>query len=164
MPKIKTNRMGIRIDMTPMVDVAFLLLTFFMLTTQFRPPAEVDVILPDSHSQIKLPETDVMTVTIDQDGALFLGVDSQFLRRKLFGEENMLRTDVPIQLSALPQKLMEARISNPKLRAVIKSDRNTEYGAVLDVMDVLQKVNLTRFNLVTNLEQTPAEAGAGAMQ
>ncbi|MEK7728949.1 MAG: biopolymer transporter ExbD [candidate division KSB1 bacterium] len=162
MPKIKTNRMGIRIDMTPMVDVAFLLLTFFMLTTQFRPPAEVDVVLPDSHSQIKLPETDVMTVTIEQDGALFLGVDSQFLRRKLFGEENMLRTDVPIQLSALPQKLMEARVANPKLRAVIKSDRNTEYGAVLDVMDILQKVNLTRFNLVTNLEQTPAPPGAGA--
>lgn len=162
MPKIKTNRMGIRIDMTPMVDVAFLLLTFFMLTTQFRPPAEVDVMLPDSHSQIKLPETDVLTVTIDKEGALFLGVDSQFLRRKLFGEENMLRTDVPIQLNALPQKLMEARVSNPKLRAVIKSDRNTEYGAVLDVMDILQKVNLTRFNLVTNLEQTPAQTEGGA--
>lgn len=164
MPKIKTNRMGIRIDMTPMVDVAFLLLTFFMLTTQFRPPAEVDVMLPDSHSQIKLPETDVMTVTIDKDGALFLGVDSQYLRRKLFGEENMLRTDVPIQLHTLPQKLMEARVANPKLRAVIKSDRNTEYGAVLDVMDILQKVNLTRFNLVTNLEQTQAQSGAGAME
>lgn len=162
MPKIKTNRMGIRIDMTPMVDVAFLLLTFFMLTTQFRPPAEVDVMLPDSHSQIKLPETDVLTVTLDKDGALFLGVDSQFLRRKLFGEENMLRTDVPIQLNALPQKLMEARVSNPKLRAVIKSDRNTEYGAVLDVMDILQKVNLTRFNLVTNLEQAPAQTEGGA--
>ncbi|NUO81570.1 biopolymer transporter ExbD [candidate division KSB1 bacterium] len=162
MPKIKTNRMGIRIDMTPMVDVAFLLLTFFMLTTQFRPPAEVDVILPDSHSQIKLPETDVMTITIDKDGALYMGVDSQFLRRKLFGEENMLRTDMPIALSALPQKLMEARVSNPKLRAVIKSDRNTEYGAVLDVMDILQKVNLTRFNLVTNLEQTQPQAEPGA--
>ena len=162
MPKVKTKRMGIRIDMTPMVDVAFLLLTFFMLTTQFRPPAEVDVILPDSHSQIKLPETDVLMVTIAPDGALYLGVDSQYLRRKLFGEENMLRTDVPIQLSALPQKLMEARLANPKLRAVIKSDRNTEYGAVLDVMDVLQKVNLTRFNLVTNLEQAPAQTEGGA--
>src|SRR5262245_51928879 len=150
MPKIKKARMGIRIDMTPMVDVAFLLLTFFMLTTQFRPPAEVDVILPDSHSQIKLPETDVMTITIDKDGTLYMGVDSQFLRAKLFGEENMLKTDVQIQLSDLARKLLEARVANPKLRAVIKSDRNTEYGPVLDVMDILQKVNLSRFNLVTN--------------
>lgn len=153
MPKIKKARMGIRIDMTPMVDVAFLLLTFFMLTTQFRPPAEVDVVLPDSHSQIKLPETDVMTITIDKDGALYMGVDSQFLRARLFGQENMLKTDVPIQLNELPRKLLDARIANPKLRAVIKSDRNTEYGPVLDVMDILQKVNLSRFNLVTNLEQ-----------
>jgi biopolymer transport protein ExbD len=125
-----------------------------MLTTQFRPPAEVDVILPDSHSQIKLPETDVMTITIDKDGTLYMGVDSQFLRAKLFGQENMLRTDVPIQLSELSRKLLEARVANPKLRAVIKSDRNTEYGPVLDVMDILQKVNLSRFNLVTNLEQS----------
>jgi biopolymer transport protein ExbD len=154
MPKIKTNRMGIRIDMTPMVDVAFLLLTFFMLTTQFRPPAEVDVLLPDSHSQIKLPETDVMIITIDKDGALYMSVDSQFLRAKLFGQENMLKTDVPIQMSELSRKLLEARIANPKLRAVIKSDRDTEYGPVLDVMDILQKVNLSRFNLVTNLEQS----------
>ncbi len=146
--------MGVRIDMTPMVDVAFLLLTFFMLTTQFRPPAEVDVILPDSHSQIKLPETDVMVITIDKEGALYLGVDSQFLRARLFGQENMLRTDMPIQLSELSRKLVEARVANPKLRAVIKSDRNTEYGPVLDVMDILQKVNLSRFNLVTNLEQS----------
>lgn len=154
MPKIKKARMGVRIDMTPMVDVAFLLLTFFMLTTQFRPPAEVDVILPDSHSQIKLPETDVMVITIDKEGALYLGVDSQFLRARLFGQENMLRTDMPIQLSELSRKLVEARVANPKLRAVIKSDRNTEYGPVLDVMDILQKVNLSRFNLVTNLEQS----------
>lgn len=154
MPKIKKARMGIRIDMTPMVDVAFLLLTFFMLTTQFRPPAEVDVLLPDSHSQIKLPETDVLTITIDKDGALYMGVDSQFLRAKLFGQENMLKTDVPIQMNELSRKLLEARIANPKLRAVIKSDRNTEYGPVLDVMDILQKVNLSRFNLVTNLEQS----------
>ena len=61
MPKIKKGRIGIKIDMTPMVDVAFLLLTFFMLTTQFRPPEDVSVIIPSSHSAIKLPETDVMT-------------------------------------------------------------------------------------------------------
>jgi len=154
MPKIKKARMGIRIDMTPMVDVAFLLLTFFMLTTQFRPPAEVDVILPDSHSQIKLPETDVMTITIDKEGRLYLGVDSQYLRAKLFGQENMLKTDMPVALNDLSRKLLEARIANPKLRAVIKSDRNADYGPVLDVMEVLQKVNLSRFNLVTNLEQS----------
>lgn len=151
------HRTGIRLDMTPMVDIAFLLLTFFMLTTQFRPPAEVDVILPDSHSQIKLPESDVLTITIAKEGDLYVGVDSQFLRRRLFGEEYALRTEVPIEMSALAHKLVEARVSNPKLRAVLKSDRDTEYGVVMEVMDIMQKVNLTRFNLVTNLERSEAE-------
>ncbi|MCG3154714.1 MAG: hypothetical protein DKINENOH_01308 [bacterium] len=151
------HRTGIRLDMTPMVDIAFLLLTFFMLTTQFRPPAEVDVILPDSHSQIKLPESDVLTITIAKEGDLYVGVDSQFLRRRLFGEEYALRTEVPIEMNALAHKLVEARVSNPKLRAVLKSDRDTEYGVVMEVMDIMQKVNLTRFNLVTNLERSEAE-------
>ncbi len=147
------HRTGIRLDMTPMVDIAFLLLTFFMLTTQFRPPAEVEVMLPDSHSEIKLPESDVLTITIAKEGDLYLGVDSQYLRKNLFGEEFMLKTDVPVAMDALAQKLLQARIANPRLRAVLKSDRDTEYGVVMQVMDILQKVNLTRFNLVTNLER-----------
>ncbi len=147
------HRTGIRLDMTPMVDIAFLLLTFFMLATQFRPPAEVDVVLPDSHSQIKLPETDVLTITVAKEGDLYLGVDSQFLRKNLFGEEYMLRPEVPIEMKALAGKLVQARVANPKLRAVLKSDRDTEYGIVMEVMDIMQKVNLTRFNLVTNLER-----------
>lgn len=150
--KPKKGRVGIRIDMTPMVDVAFLLLTFFMLTTQFRPPTEVDVILPDSHSAIKLPESDVITVSINKDGGIFMGVDSQRLRAQLFGEENKLRLDLPVDRASLEQKLVQARSANPKLRTVLKCDRDAEYGLVMDVMDILEKVNITRFNLVTNLE------------
>jgi biopolymer transport protein ExbD len=44
MPKFKKPKVGIRMDMTPFVDVAFLLLTFFMLTTQFRPAEEVQIV------------------------------------------------------------------------------------------------------------------------
>jgi len=154
MAKLKKARVPIRIDMTPMVDVAFLLLTFFMLTTQFRPPSEVDVILPESHSAIKLPETDVITITISKEGQIYMGVDSQFLRAALFGDENRLSLDVQLQMNQLGPKLVEARTKNPKLRTVVKCDKDTEYGIVMDVMDTLQKTNITRFNLVTNLKMT----------
>jgi biopolymer transport protein ExbD len=152
--KPKKGRVGIRIDMTPMVDVAFLLLTFFMLTTQFRPPTEVDVILPDSHSAIKLPESDVITVSVNKEGRIFMGLDSQKDRVKVFGEENKLRLDLPVDKVELEAKLIAARVANPKLRTVLKCDRDAEYGLVMDVMDILEKVNITRFNLVTNLETT----------
>jgi len=154
MPKFKPNRQNVRIDMTPLVDVAFLLLTFFMLTTQFKPTEEVTIILPSSHSEYKLPETDVMTVNVAEDGRIFLGVDSQHLRKRLFGTDNELKASVQIDKSQLANYLVQARTMNPRLRTVIKGDRNAEYGVVEDVMDILQKTQITRFNLVTDLARS----------
>jgi biopolymer transport protein ExbD len=154
MPKFKPKRLGVRIDMTPLVDVAFLLLTFFMLTTQFKPAEEVTIILPSSHSEYKLPESDVMTVNVAEDGRIFLGVDSQHLRKRLFGSENELKPSVQIEKSQLANYLVQARTMNPRLRTVIKGDRNAEYGVVEDVMDILQKTQITRFNLVTDLARS----------
>jgi biopolymer transport protein ExbD len=152
MPKFKPRRAGIRIDMTPLVDIAFLLLTFFMMTTQFKPVEEVEIILPSSHSQFKLPDSDVMTITLAKDGRIFLGVDSQRLRATLFGKENELRASIEVPRDRLADLLIQARTANPKLRTVIKGDVGVEYGVAEDVMDILQKVRITRFNLVTNLE------------
>lgn len=165
MPKIKKRRLAIRIDMTPMVDVAFLLLTFFMLTTSFKPPEDVQVILPDSHSQFKLPESDVMAITVNKEGAIYMGVDAQQLRKTLF--ESMfpngiqdksgrvlpvwLVESVPIQEKDLLQLTVQARVNNPRLRTVIKADKDAPYGPIMDVMNDLQKANVTRFNLQTDL-------------
>jgi biopolymer transport protein ExbD len=152
MPKVKRKRYGVLIDMTPLVDVAFLLLTFFMLTTQFKPPEEVTIELPASHSQYKLPETDVMTLSLSKDGRIFLGLDSQILRRRLFGTENELKSAIEVPKEKLADMLVQARTANPKLRTVIKGDKNTDYGVAEDVMGILQKTMITRFNLVTALD------------
>jgi len=149
----KTKRVGFKLDMTPMVDVGFLLLTFFMLTTQFKPQDVAEVVLPSSHSAFKLPDSDVMVVTVDKDGNVYLGVDSQNLRAQLFGVENRLRAGMQVQLSELSKLLREARIRNPKLRTVIKGDKESEYNVIQTVMETLQKENITRFNLVTDLEK-----------
>jgi len=149
----KTKRVGVKIDMTPMVDVGFLLLTFFMLTTQFRPQEVAEVFLPSSHSVFKLPDLDVMTVTVDKQGNIYLGVDSQNLRGALFGEQNKLKAGIQVQLVELGQLLREARIRNPKLRTVIRADKESEYKVIQDVMETLQRENITRFNLVTDLER-----------
>jgi len=151
MPRVKVKRVGIRIDMTPLVDIAFLLLTFFMMTTQFKPMEEVEIMLPSSHSEFKLPESDVMTLSLSKDGRIFLGLDSQHLRRRLFGAENELRASIEVPKDRLADMLIQARTANPKLRTVIKGDREAEYGLAEDVMNILQKTRITRFNLVTNM-------------
>jgi len=60
----KKRRIGIAIDMTPMVDVAFLLLIFFMCTTQFKPPEKDKITLPESNSEAKSPESDIITIAV----------------------------------------------------------------------------------------------------
>ena len=75
MPKVKPHRTSPSLDMTPMVDLAFLLVTFFMLTTKFAPEETVVVDTPSSVSELKLPESNVITLTIDNKKRVFFGVD-----------------------------------------------------------------------------------------
>jgi biopolymer transport protein ExbD len=157
MPKFKHHRQNVRVDMTPLVDVAFLLLTFFMLTTQFKPPEEVTIELPRSHSDIKLPESDVMTINIAKDGRIFLGLDSQILRGRLFGADNALKASMLVPKEQLANYLVNARTANPKLRTVIKGDKDSEFGVTEDIMDILQRTQITRFNLVTDLSPNVSE-------
>ncbi len=174
MPKFKPHRQGVRIDMTPLVDVAFLLLTFFMLTTQFKPQEEVTITLPSSHSDFKLPETDVMMISIAKDATtigndtthIWLGLDSQILRQRIFteyknieryGDKYYLMLAYPVPKSQLATYLVQARTANPKLRTVVKGDRDADYGIAEDVIDILQKTQITRFNLVTDLSREVVE-------
>lgn len=152
MPRIKPKRHGVLIDMTPLVDVAFLLLTFFMLTTTFKPPEEVTIDLPTSNSAIKIPTANVITLSLSKDGRIFMDVDSQRLRGKLFGQQNENKAGVEVPKEKLGEYLIQARTSNPRLVTVIKGDKGAEFGIAQDVMDVLQKARITRFNLLTNLE------------
>src|SRR4249919_3086233 len=66
----KRKRVGIGVDMTPMVDVAFLLLIFFMVTTVFRRPLAMEVNMPQPGATVQVPETNVMTVFIGRDNQM----------------------------------------------------------------------------------------------
>jgi biopolymer transport protein ExbD len=80
MPKIKLPRKSTIVDMTAMCDVAFLLLTFFILTAKFKPPQSVIIDLPSSRSQTKVPDP-LMTISVDREGKVYYTLSSTTLKR-----------------------------------------------------------------------------------
>jgi biopolymer transport protein ExbD len=83
MPKVKLPRKNISLDMTAMCDMAFLLLTFFILTTKFKPQEPVAVDIPSSTAQKVLPADSLMIISIDKEGNVFFGIDNQHQRFEL---------------------------------------------------------------------------------
>ncbi|HAA13233.1 MAG TPA: biopolymer transporter ExbD [Cytophagales bacterium] len=84
MPQVSApQRTPPKLDMNPMVDMAFLLVSFFMLTTTFKTEEPVAITLPASQSEVKLPESDIMVITLAEDGRIFFGIDSKHQRVRL---------------------------------------------------------------------------------
>ena len=151
----KKRRIGIAIDMTPMVDVAFLLLIFFMTTTQFQPPEKDKIELPKSNSEAKSPESDVITIAVTKRP----GVSVVFKVHTADGAQEVRLDLNPASLTTdLGPALQRARAANPAARVVVKMDKGAHYGIVADMVAGLQQANATRFNVQTNLKQ-----GAGTL-
>ena len=88
MPKHKPKRGSPLIDMTAMTDVAFLLLTFFMLTAKMKPQENLVIDTPSSISETKLPESGTLSILIGKDGRIFLDMTGQHTRMELINSMN----------------------------------------------------------------------------
>src|SRR5580765_672429 len=115
----KMRRIGIAIDMTPMVDVAFLLLIFFMCTTQFKPPEKDKITLPESNSDAKSPESDIITLAVTAPRPENGNVSSVRVIWRQGGEE-VNRQLLPDQVKTdLATVLSNARAANPQARVIV---------------------------------------------
>lgn len=95
MPKIKMSKSSPQLDMTPMVDLAFLLVTFFMLTATMRTPEPVLVDTPSSISDLLLPKN-TMLLTVDTAGRIFINIEGADVRKRtLEGMLNRMNARYP---------------------------------------------------------------------
>lgn len=92
MAKARVSKKSTIIDMTPMVDLVFLLITFFMLTIKFKAPQAIEVAMPPSIATTPLPQSDVLTLTIGPEGRVFIGLTSQNERLALLERIQQLST------------------------------------------------------------------------
>jgi biopolymer transport protein ExbD len=162
----KKRRIPVSIDMTPMVDIAFLLLIFFMSTTVFKKPEEVPVQLPLSHSVRKLPETGVIVITVTRDGTTLMSLENAALDyNKGLSEQNADGKLVGKRYTAkqVPDVIKDLMLKNPGLvqRVIIKGDKTAKYGAVESIMKALQDNDLNIVNFLTDLKaEMPGQATA----
>jgi len=149
----KKRRVAIRIDMTPMVDIAFLLLIFYMATTQFKPPEAKAVELPMSHSQIELPDKDIINITVTKYDSIYvdyvikhtINIDGKDVNTTA----RVVRTCDKYNVST---EINKARGRNRKALVVIKADHRAHFGAMQDVMRSMQENHLERFLIITDHE------------
>ncbi len=88
MGRPKIARKSTNVDMTAMCDVAFLLLSFFILTTKFKAPEAIPIVTPSSVSAKVAPETDVTLITISKDGKAFISLDNPEVKQKMAEDMN----------------------------------------------------------------------------
>lgn len=133
--KKKKRRVGVRIDMTPMVDVAMLLLTFFMLTTVFNKPQTMELNLPPDQTPVPIPASSLLSLLVAPDFTIYWS-----------------KGDAPTKLQKVPfseirKFLIDQDRSTHKMVTLIKIDRDAKYNDMVNLIDEVNLANVTRFSL-----------------
>jgi|SRR5262245_57756521 len=139
----KKRRLGIRIDMTPMVDVAFLLLIFFMVTTVFRTPKALEINLPpkkDVTQDVKASKT--VTLRILADGRLYWR----------HAEDPFTRSDV-----GHIKDVLAPWAGQNEMIMIVQVDREANFSNMVDALDELHAAKLTRFSINPLKDKEKAE-------
>ena len=121
------------VDMSPMIDMVFLLLIFFMVTTGFKQPHSLRVELPLAQ-QATIVEEKKLVASIDKSGAL---------------EINRNLTT----LAELPALLGREKQTTRSLTLIIRTDKKTRHGLVLEVMEIAKRLNIDKVVLATEEEE-----------
>ena len=134
------NRRNPLVDMTPLIDVVFLLLIFFMVSTTFDKQTQLKVDLPQvSQKAEEEKERKEIEVVVDRNGHYYL--DNQEL--------------VAHDLETLQRALKKAAGGRRDLPIRVTSDRQAPFQAVITVMDAAGRLGMKRLSFLTRLEQQP---------
>lgn len=122
------------VDVTPMIDVVFQLVLFFMVSTTFKTAPGIQVDLPRSSQDVVVAEDEDINIWMTLDGELYID-------------------EVPVDLAGLRTRLQRAADRDPDTLIVIKADTGVEHGRVVQVMDLARARGLSRLAIATEVAE-----------
>ncbi len=140
------KRIGFHIDMTPMVDVAFLLLTFFMLTTTFSKANTMEINIPPESGEVRIAENNVMTFRIVENGYGYWSIGDQVPERISLYDEGVDRRSLSLGKD-VRLMLRQQTTLNSKLVIIVKISDKAKYKYLVDLIDEFNLLQIDRFSL-----------------
>ena len=122
------------VNLTPLIDVVFILLIFFMVSTTFQKESEINIELPEASGEPLEERKDQLEIIIDAEGHYFID------------EQQVVNTELATLKKAIQKFLGEQR----DLPVVIRADRTTPYEAVIRAMDATAQLGLVNMSLATS--------------
>jgi len=139
---------ALRVDLTPMVDLGFLLITFFIFTTTLSQPSVVQLAMPTDGPPTNVPESGAITLIPHRNGvACFVGqppASGQTMAQYSYGGGNSIRQ----ALMAIQQNLAERPAPQPLVMVLIKPAANASFKQVVQVLDEMTICGFTRYALL----------------
>jgi len=124
------KRSDLLIDLTPMIDVVFLMLIFFMVSTSFTANNSLKLELPQSKAQAANKEEQQVTVSINADGRLFV-------------------QDEAVEDGDLRRRVLNISKGNPNMRVVLRADAEAKHKRVVYVLDTIRELGMGKVGIAT---------------
>jgi biopolymer transport protein ExbD len=129
---------SVEVNLTPLIDVVFLLLIFFMVSTTFDKHAKLKVSLPESSTKAVQQQGDPLVLSIDAKGNYFLN------------ERQIVNTKLKTLKQAIQKTLdQQARGDDKEVAIVLRADANTPHQFVVRAMDAASQLGLTKLSIAT---------------
>jgi len=125
------------VNLTPLIDVVFLLLIFFMVSTTFEHQSRIQIELPEATAEATKPEDESLEIIIDAQGRFFVG------------EEQVVNTELKTLKGAIGKAVGERE----GIPVIIRADAKTPHQAVITALDATSQLGLTRISLATSRMQ-----------
>lgn len=129
----KEKRDVVNLDITPLIDVVFLLLIFFMVSTTFEHNSEINITLPTSSKELTEAKPDAVNIGLDAGGNVFINDKAL----------------VNAQLETIKQALAEAVVGIEEPPIIISADADASHQSVIKVMDAARQLDLVRITFAT---------------